>query len=46
MKSAQEDIKKWVREGMTLEQAVKKWESIMHAKLPEIILNTIKEVKE
>ncbi len=40
--SAQDTIEKWVADGMTVEEAVKKLEAIQHCKLPEIVRTTVK----
>ena len=41
--TAQNTIKKWMEDGLSKKESIKRWEEITYTKLPEIIKNTIKE---
>jgi len=41
--SVQEMIEKWMADGDTKQQAIERFERITYCKIPEVILNTIKE---
>ena len=41
--TAQDTIEKWMRDGLSLERAVDKWQSICHTVLPDHIKDLIKE---
>ena len=41
--STQEIIEKWMADGDTREEAIQRVERILYCRLPETILNTIKE---
>ena len=39
--SAQDTIRKWIKDGLPKNEAIQKWESFMHGKLPENIANML-----
>lgn len=41
--TAQNTIEKWISDGLTKEEAIKRWEQITFHKLPEILKSLIKE---
>ena len=40
--SAQDTIEKWMKDGLTKEEAERKLEAILRCKLPEIIKSTVR----
>ena len=40
--TAQDTIEKWMRDGLTKEESIARWEKITYTKLPEIIKSLIK----
>ena len=43
--TAQDTINKWIGDGMTKEEAIGKWQSIMRIPLPDIIRPFIKDIR-
>ena len=41
--TAQNTIEKWVADGLTKQEAIKRWEQITYTPLPEILKSLIKE---
>ena len=41
--NATDTIKKWMEDGLSKKEAIKRWEEITFHKLPEIIKSLIKE---